>query len=113
MSHREKLDADSGAAKEFSPALRSFLRQFNPKDVFNADEFELFYKQAATRTVTQARLLGRQVNKDRSTFLPCCDTKGSERLPPFVVEGRVISSVLVGRPLQHLNWIISVHQKSG
>ena len=74
-SHGEKADADLGAARECLTALRSFLQQFNPKNVFNADEFGLYYKQAPTSTIAQGRLPGIQALFRTSTFLIDIRTK--------------------------------------
>ncbi len=84
-SQGESDDASVTAVEAFLPQLQEIVQSFARKDVFNADEFGLFYKRAPTTTISPRPLQGRKVNKEKITFLPWCNSDGSERLPPLVV----------------------------
>ncbi len=85
-SHGEEGDADINAARAAVSHLRAIIDTYRPADVFDADEFGLAYKSAPTTTIAPSRLKGRKQNKDRITFLPCCNAAGTERL--LLIVGR-------------------------
>lgn len=57
--------------------LHALLSDFHEKDIFNADEFGLFYREAPTTTVGPYRFKGRKKKKDRITFLVCVNSDSS------------------------------------
>ena len=81
MSHGEGADADEPAISQELPSLRQKTAQYAVNDIFNADEFGLFYQAAPIRTVGPARLDGQKVRKERLTFLVCADADGTEKYP--------------------------------
>lgn len=78
-THGEGGDADMNAVEQALPDLMSKIRQFDPQNVFNADECGLFYKLAPDRTVSLQRPLGRKKSKDRITVLVCANSDGTEK----------------------------------
>lgn len=58
-SHGESGDADEEAIREEVPLLHKMLSAFEAKDIFNADEFGLFYRQAPKTTIGTKRLPGK------------------------------------------------------
>lgn len=68
-SHGENGDVDEDAIREEVPLLHTLLPAFHENDIFNADEFGLFYRQAPNTSIGPRWLLGKKVKKDRITFL--------------------------------------------
>ena len=74
------------------------LKSFCINDIFNADEFGVFFKQPPNSVVGPGRLSGRKKKKDRVTFLACSNSDGTERLPLLVIRTAQSLDVLqVGR----------------
>ena len=68
------------------PILLQRLSMISPRDIFNADEFGLFFQLPPTKTIGPGCLGERKKKKkDRATFLACVNADGSERLPPLVI----------------------------
>ena len=83
--HGEEGAVDEEAIQRELPVLLQLLSSFCVNDVFNADEFALFYRQPPNTTIGPSRLRGRKKRKDRVTFLACCNGDGTVRLPPLVI----------------------------
>ena len=64
MSHGEGADADKSAVSQELPFFDQKASQYALNNIFNADEFCLFYQAAHFRTIGSARLDGRKVRKD-------------------------------------------------
>ena len=85
-----KCYGESGAADEDAisrelPNLRSLIAGYNPNDVFNADEFGLFYQQPPNVTVGPNPIKGQKNKKTRSTYLVCTNIDGTEKYLPMVI----------------------------
>ena len=80
-SHGESGDADHAAATAELPQLRRIVAQHSANDVYNADEFGLYYSCAPNATIGPAPLCGRKKSKERVTFLVCTNILGTDRLP--------------------------------
>jgi hypothetical protein len=67
--------------------LLHLMAKYSPKDIFNADEFGLFYSMLPDKTYTfeGASCKGINVNKDRITILVCANLDGTEKLPLLVI----------------------------
>ena len=85
MSHGEYADADESAITEELPILRQKTSQYALNDIFNAEEFGLFYQAASIRTIGPARLDGRKVRKERLIFLVCAKADGTDKHPLMVI----------------------------
>lgn len=83
--HGEAGSADMQAIENALPALRSLMAQYDPKDVWNADEFGLFYRQAPGWTLSHQPVVGLKKEKSRITFLACCNANGEEKFPLMVI----------------------------
>ena len=83
-SYGESGDADREAAGA-TPGLRALVGLFGPNKVFNADEFGLFYSLAPSSTIGPYRLPGRKKRKERASFLVCCNSTRTEKLPALVI----------------------------
>ena len=84
-SHGESGDADEEAIRNAMPSLRATLSMYRLNDIFNADEYVLFYTEAPNITIGPGPLKGNKKRKDRITFLVCANVDGTERLPPLVI----------------------------
>jgi hypothetical protein len=67
--------------------LRHLMAKYCPKDIFNADQFGLFYNMLPDKTYTfkGASCKGIKVNKERITVLVCANFDGREKLPVLVI----------------------------
>lgn len=84
-SHGESGDADHDAAVSALPDIRRLVSEFSPNDVFNADEFGLYYSNAPRSTIGPARLMGKKKSKDRVTVLLCSNMNGTDKVNPLIV----------------------------
>jgi hypothetical protein len=66
--------------------LLHLMAKYSPKDIFNADEFGLFYSMLPDKTYTfkGASCKGIKVNKERITVLVCANLDDTEKLPRIV-----------------------------
>ena len=70
-----------------SLTLPAILRDYAAKDIFNADEFGLFYRCLPEKTFVfkgDACHEGKK-SKERLTVLVCCNSDGTEKIPLFVI----------------------------
>jgi hypothetical protein len=69
--------------------LQHLMAKYSHKDIFNADEFGLFYNMLPDKTYTfkGGSCKGVKVNKERITVLICGNLDGTEKLP-FLVTGK-------------------------
>ncbi|XKL59812.1 hypothetical protein PGB90_000828 [Kerria lacca] len=67
--------------------LPPLIHKFLPKDVFNADEFGLFFKLMPDKSFVykDEKCSGGKLSKERLTVLLCANSDGSEKLPPLVI----------------------------
>lgn len=75
----ESLDADQNAIDEQLPRILRIVATYSYKDVLNADEFGLFYRQLPNWTLANTSVSGFKKEKSRLTFLACCNNDGSEK----------------------------------
>ena len=85
-SFGEDGDTDEVAIENELPRIRARLATYQVNDIFNVDEYGVFYKLPPTSTIGPTRLSGRKKNKDRFTVLSCCNADGTERLPALFIK---------------------------
>ena len=83
--HGESGAADDDAISSELPNLRALIAGYSPNDVFNADEFGLFYQQAPNVTVGPNPIKGQKDKKTRSRYLVCNNIDGTETYLPMVI----------------------------
>ena len=73
-----------GWQKETLPAI---IADYEPRDIFNADETGLFYRMTPDKTLAFSgeECHGTKQNKDRLTVMLCANMDGSEKLKPLVI----------------------------
>lgn len=81
----EANSADTEAIKKEMPGLLRVIRTYAHKDVWNADEFGLFYRQPPTWSLSNTSVTGFKKEKSRLTFLACCNNDGSEKFPLMII----------------------------
>ena len=54
-------------------------------DVWNADEFSLFYQIAPNKTIGLGPIEGKKKQKLRLSVLACCNTDGTEKMPLMLI----------------------------
>lgn len=67
--------------------LKQLLSQFDPADVFNCDEFALFYEllPSVTLEMIGSAVKGRKISKKRLTGLLCANSTATIKLKPMVI----------------------------
>ncbi|CRG92946.1 hypothetical protein PISL3812_10042 [Talaromyces islandicus] len=65
--------------------IRQALRSFAPQDIFNCDETSLYWKLTPDRGLSSKPVPGRKKQKSRISVHFCCNSDGSERLPPLFI----------------------------
>ena len=61
------------------------MSEYETKDVWNADEFRLFYRQPPVLSLSQKQPSGFKKDKMRITFLGCRNLDGSEKCPLLII----------------------------
>jgi hypothetical protein len=85
--HGEGGGVSGEMVEDWRNSLPKLLSRYHPEDVWNADEFGLFYKLHSTTTTYSTdsdQPSGHKLPKDRWTVLVCVSCAG-ETLPPFVI----------------------------
>ena len=86
--HGEKQDADDFSAERWIvEVLPDLLKDYQPRDIFNADETGLYWRAIPDGTMSfkGAEASGAKIAKDRMTLLLACNMDGSEKLEPLVI----------------------------
>lgn len=83
--HGEALSADVDALNKAIPEIRAKISKYSRRDVWNADEFGLFYRQPPGWTLSKTPVSGHKQDKTRITCLACCNWDGSEKFPLMVI----------------------------
>lgn len=84
-SHGPSGGADVAAIAREMPVIRSKLSKFKVNDIYNADEFGLYYCMAPDRTIALKQLEGYSKQKVRITCLPCCNASGTDKFEMMIV----------------------------
>ncbi|EED18817.1 transposon, putative [Talaromyces stipitatus ATCC 10500] len=85
----KKQHGDTGDSAEDATLqmvrIRQLLRTFTPRDIFSCDETGLFWKMIPERNLSTRVVPGRQNEQARISVLFCCNSDGTERLPPLFI----------------------------
>ena len=60
-------------------------RNYALNDIWNADEFGIFYKMSPESTVGPGRIPGKKKKKERLPYLACANADGSEKYPGLII----------------------------
>lgn len=83
--HGEAMSADKRAIENEMPRIILAIATYKHCDVWNADEFGLFYRQPPSWTLANGPVSGFKKEKTRITLLACCNNDGSERMPLMII----------------------------
>ena len=84
----ESKDVNQEVVKDWhSTVLPTILKDYEPRDIFNADETGLFYKLADNKTYTFKGdpCSGGKKSKERLTIMVCANMDGSEKVDLLVI----------------------------
>ena len=87
-AHGEKKDTDFEAAGSWKTSvLAELLREYSPRDVYNADDTGVYFRAVPDGTLcfSTDKLFGRKKAKDRVTVLVCVNMDGSDKRPLLVI----------------------------
>lgn len=87
-AHGEKNDADLEAADTWTSfVLSDVLENFEPRNIYNADETGIYYRALPDGTLTFAteKLSGSKKAKDRITALVAVNMDGSDKRPLLII----------------------------
>jgi len=86
--HGEKQDEDDFGAERWAiEVLPGILKDYSPKDIFNADETGLYWRAIPDGTLSFKGIEapGSKIAKDRMTLLLACNMDGNEKIDPLVI----------------------------
>lgn len=83
--HGESGDADNEAMESKLPSIQERLKPYELRDIYNADEFGLFYRMAPDKTIAREQLEGRKKDKKRLSVLACSNADGSHKVPLLII----------------------------
>lgn len=83
----ESASVEESVCPEWKEKLSKMLENYEPKDVFNADESGLFFKCLPDRTYCfkNEKCHGGKNSKERITLLLAANMDGSEKLTPLMI----------------------------
>jgi DDE superfamily endonuclease/Tc5 transposase DNA-binding domain len=96
--HGEAESAPLDILPDARADLKQLLAQYDPDDVFNADETGLFWRMAPDKTLATASRAGKKMVKDRITVMFCCNQTGTIKIRPLV-----IGHAKMPRPFRNIN----------
>ena len=85
ICHWEADDLDPTVIERQLPLLRYRLSHYNVANIFNCDEFGIYYQQAPKWSIVPAPFTGRKNKNQRATVLACRNGNGMDRMPPLVI----------------------------
>ncbi|XP_033730921.1 tigger transposable element-derived protein 4-like [Pecten maximus] len=83
----KSVDTSSDAMTKWADDLRTILSEYQPNNIFNADETGIFYRLLPDRTLDfkGTDCHGGKRSKERLTTLVCANMTGTEKLPLFII----------------------------
>ncbi|XP_060579865.1 tigger transposable element-derived protein 4-like [Ruditapes philippinarum] len=82
----KSVDSNSTAVTEWKSKLQTYLTEYEPQNIYNADETGLFFRMVPDKTLEfkDVQCHGGKMSKDRLTVMVCANMTGSEKVPLFV-----------------------------
>ena len=83
----EAATVDCTTVDEWKKRLPSIIDNYDPNDVYNADESGLFFKALPTRSLVSSKeaCKGGKRSKERFTILLCTNMTGKHKLKPLLI----------------------------
>lgn len=83
--HGEAMSTDLDAIVNAMPRINRIISNYACRDVWNAGEFGLLYRQTPSWTLARGQISEFKKDESRITFLACCDNNGTKRMPLMVI----------------------------
>ncbi|KNF00910.1 hypothetical protein PSTG_05802 [Puccinia striiformis f. sp. tritici PST-78] len=83
--HGEAGSVDSNQAEDARKQILELTRDYEPQNIYNADETGLLYKMTPNKSLATAAYSGLKGSKVRLTYHLCCNADGSDKLEPLVI----------------------------
>ena len=83
--HGESCDLSVKNIINDLPHVIDELRNYALNDIWNGDEFGIFYKMYPQSTVRPGRIPGKKKEKGKLSYLACANADGSENYPTFII----------------------------
>ncbi|CAF4851692.1 unnamed protein product, partial [Rotaria socialis] len=83
----ESAAVDIATVEEWRDRLSSIIDEYDPNDVYNADETGLFFKALPNRSLVTVKetCKGGKRSKERCTVLLCTNMTGADKLQPLLI----------------------------
>ncbi|CAF2706287.1 unnamed protein product [Rotaria sp. Silwood2] len=83
----KSASVDNITVDEWKIRLPLIIDQYNPNDIYNADETGLFFKALPDRSlvIAKEKCKGGKKSKERFTILLCTNMTGTDKLKPLVI----------------------------
>ncbi|XP_051162414.1 tigger transposable element-derived protein 4-like [Leptopilina boulardi] len=83
----ESKSVDVSVCNQWTKDLPNLLREYDPEDIYNADETGLFFKCLPDKTFAfkEEKCHGGKQSKKRITVLHCANMTGTDKLPLLVI----------------------------
>lgn len=81
-------EGPAGSPDEDATTLQGIVQSLNsyqPQNIFNADEFGLFYRLTPDKRLAAANAPSPVAPNERMAVMLCCNADGSEKVPPMVI----------------------------
>lgn len=83
--HGESRNADVAAVENPLPQLTSLVSEYHRDDVWNDDEWVLYYGMAPDRTISEKTMPGRKKARVHLTHLVYSNASGTEQIPLMII----------------------------
>ncbi|POW17711.1 hypothetical protein PSTT_00319 [Puccinia striiformis] len=83
--HGEAGSVDSNQAEDARKQILELTRDYEPQNIYNADETGLLYKMPPNKSLATEAYSGLKGSKVRLTYHLCCNADGSDKLEPLVI----------------------------
>lgn len=110
--HGEEMSADDNAIRREMPRLLRIVSTYPHADIWNADEFGLFYRQPPSWTLSTKPVSGFKKEKARISFLACCNYTGTEQMPLMIIGNSKKPHAFKGKTGQELGFDYHFNQKA-
>lgn len=107
----EARSADENAITEHMPFFHRIMLAYHRNDIWNADEFGLFYRQPPTWTLSSKPLEWFKLDKTRLTFRASCNASGTEKFPLMVINRAWMSHAFKKKTVQDRGFDYHANEK--
>lgn len=100
--HGKEMSADDDAILLEIPHLLRIFFTYTDSDIWNADEFGLFYRQALSWTFSQGPVSGFKKEKAQILCLTYCNSYDTEHIPLIIIGNAQKLPIFNGKTGQEL-----------